>query len=394
MKIAFVAALAACLAFAACANPMSGVQFACDPDGLETCVSGWVCVRAEAGHKYQGVCVAAAEIPDPGPADSTGGGEDPGFADPGPWDPGLPDAPEAGPDVPDIPSGTVCGGTTCPVVSGYTVSCNGQAHCEYANVDTTGWKAYDVWIFVPAGSFTMGSPSGESGHQSYEDPNHVVTFAKGFLMGKYLVTVLQYEACMSASPSTCTAPSTADWDGNGWGTNTSANGRPTHPQNGLTWDQAGAVCAWRVTQGGGSNGRRPSEAEWEYAATGPTHRKYPWGDTPEPTCANNTANFSESSYGCGTGGTMPVGSKTAGAAWSGALDMAGNVWEWCEDWWHGNYTGAPADGSAWADTGSYRVIRGGSFGSDASDLRSSYRFSGTPGYRYADDGARCLRPMP
>ena len=293
------------------------------------------------------------------------------------------------------PSGTVCGGTTCPVVSGYTVSCNGQAHCEYANAVTTGWKAYDVWVHVPAGSFTMGSPSGENGHQSSEDPNHVVTFAKGYLMGKYLVTVLEYEACESASPGTCTAPSVADWGGCASpGLNTSGNGRPTHPQNGLTWDQAGAVCAWRVTQGGGSNGRRPSEAEWEYAAKGPVHRKYPWGDTPEPTCANNTANFSESSCGCGTNNTMPVGSKSAGISWSGALDMAGNVWEWCEDWWHGNYTGAPVDGSAWVDTGSYRVIRGGGFYYVASYLRSSTRLSDTPGYRYASIGARCLRPMP
>ena len=169
-----------------------------------------------------------------------------------------------------VASATVCNGVTCPVVSGYDVTCNARQHCEYANVDTSGWKQWDVWVHVPAGTFTMGSPPGEG--FSDEKPQHTVTFAKGYLIGKYEVVVQQYEACQSASPGTCTEPSTADWDGcSGLGVNTSANGRGTHPQNGLMWDQLGAVCTWL-------GGRRPSEAEWEYAATGPTHRKYPWGD--------------------------------------------------------------------------------------------------------------------
>ena len=75
--------------------------------------------------------------------------------------------------------------------------------------------------------------------------------------------------------------------------------------------------------------------------------------------------------------------------------MAGNVWEWVEDWYHSNYTGAPADGSAWVSpTGSGRVVRGGSFLSAASSLRSSYRIIDTPGARSATYGARCLRPLP
>jgi formylglycine-generating enzyme required for sulfatase activity len=74
--------------------------------------------------------------------------------------------------------------------------------------------------------------------------------------------------------------------------------------------------------------------------------------------------------------------------------MSGNVWEWVEDWYHSNYTGAPTDGSAWVDTGDGRVIRGGSFLIVASFLRSSNRYTGTPDYRYAYFGARCLRPIP
>lgn len=285
----------------------------------------------------------------------------------------------------------VCGGITCPVIGGYNASCNTKQHCEYANPDTTGWKQWDVWVHVPAGSFPMGSSEGESGSSSDERPLHTVTFAKGYLIAKHPVTVSQYEACMSASPGTCTAPSTVDWSGNGWGTNTTANGRSTHPQNGLSWAQSGAVCAWL-------GGRRPSEAEWEYAAKGPVHRKYPWGDTPAPTCSNNTAVFNAAGgaagYGCGTGGTWAVDSKAAGASWNGTLDMSGNVWEWVEDWWHSDYTGAPTDGSAWVvPAGSNRVIRGGSFNTGASGMRSSYRDLGPPGYRNADLGGRCLRPL-
>jgi formylglycine-generating enzyme required for sulfatase activity len=220
-----------------------------------------------------------------------------------------------------------------------------------------------------------------------EEPQHAVTFANGYLVGKYEVTVAQYEACNGASPTTCTAASTADWSASGWGTNTSAGGRSAHPQNGLTWNQAGAVCSWL-------DARLPSEAEWEYAATGPLHRVYPWGDAPDPTCANDTAVMYSGGYGCGTGGTWAVGSKPAGAAWCGALDMAGNVWEWSADWTHASYTGAPTDGSAWVSPdGTRRVYRGGSFANTVT-FRASLRNDQAPTFRDAITGARCVRDLP
>jgi formylglycine-generating enzyme required for sulfatase activity len=294
-----------------------------------------------------------------------------------------------------------CGGVECPFLGGYKVSCNAQQQCEYANADTTGWKQWDVWVHVPAGSFTMGSPIGETGHLASQEPAHTVTFAEGYLLGKHEVTVAAYEACRAATPTTCTDPSTTDWDGASWGTNTSAKGRSDHPQNGLNWSQAAAVCAWL-------DGRLPSEAEWEYAAKGPLHRKYPWGNGPEPNCANGTGVFDDENdsarpWGCnscntsGCSGTSPVGTMTAGTSWSGSLDAAGNVWEWCEDWWHSNYVGAPSDGSAWVDpSGSSRVVRGGSFvrGATSGFMNSSGRLSYDPSLRYADIGARCLRPLP
>jgi len=286
----------------------------------------------------------------------------------------------------------VCGPTTCPTLPGYTPTCNGRVHCEYARTSPTApWHADDVWIYVPAGSFPMGAPATEVVSSTAERPVHTVTFAQGFFIGKYEVTTRTYEACEDAG--SCTLASVADWDGGG-GLSRTSNTRTTHPQNGVTWAQAGAMCAWLA-------GRLPSEAEWEYAAKGPTtHRKYPWGNSPEPTCANGTAVWNEATtiagYGCGTGGTWPVGQKAAGLSAAGALDMAGNLWEWAEDCWHLDYTGAPSNGSAWTTScsNSRRVARGGSFDGTAAHLRGARRNNVTPTIRYANFGVRCLRPLP
>lgn len=285
----------------------------------------------------------------------------------------------------------VCGGVACPALAGYSAGCNTRAHCEYARAQpTAAWHADDVWLYLPPGSFEMGAPTTEGEAGASERDVHTVTFGRGVLVARYEVTVRMYEACEAASPATCTAPS-VDIDGGGWGLNRSGGGRATHPQNGLERSQASAVCAWL-------GGRLPSEAEWEYAAKGPTaHRKYPWGDAPEPTCANDTAVLRGSSDGCGTGGTWGVGQKASGASAVGALDMAGNVWEWVEDCWHTSYAGAPTDGSAWtagcADP-ALGVIRGGSFSNTANSLRAAYRRDFTRTARNPYVGVRCVRPIP
>ncbi|MFH1532422.1 MAG: LamG-like jellyroll fold domain-containing protein [Pseudomonadota bacterium] len=293
--------------------------------------------------------------------------------------------------------GIDCGGITCPELSGYTVTCNGKAHCEYANETVTGWEQWDTWIYIAPGSFLMGS-TGEDGG-SDETPKHGVAIGYGYFISKYEIVVEEYEACM-LDGGTCSAPSTVDWDGNGWSTNMSTGSnapvpeRSDHPQNGLTWQQAKDFCGWLAP-----GGRLPSESEWEFAATGPVHLKSPWGNNPAPTCSNNTAVFNEAGgaggYGCSQGGTWSVGSTVAGASWCGALDMSGNLWEWCEDWYHNSYTNAPADGSAWVSPpDSNRVIRGGSFHDAAIYMRSAKRNGNTPGDRSASLGARCLRPLP
>jgi iron(II)-dependent oxidoreductase len=299
----------------------------------------------------------------------------------------------------------VCGGVKCPFLTAeYKVTCNAKQHCEYANQDGSGWKQWDVWIYVPAGSFWMGS-EGEGGDPD-EAPVHLVTISQGYFIMKYEVTVAHYLACKTAG--ICTdGLSTVNWDGDKWEINwAEANAqapkhyRPGHPQNALPWDAAVTLCGWVVP-----SGRLPTEAEWEYAATGPVHLKYPWGDSPAPTCANGTAVFDEDGsgskpWGCdtctapGCSGTKAVGSKAGGASWCGALDMAGNVWEWCKDLYSGTYyTADPVTDPENQVSGSYRVIRGGSFYNGAVNMRSARRISNAPSYRSAYLGARCLRPQ-
>jgi formylglycine-generating enzyme required for sulfatase activity len=285
-----------------------------------------------------------------------------------------------------------CGGMVCPQLDGYTPACNARDFCEYARTNPTqDWHQWDVWIYVPPGSFMMGS-EGEGGNDD-EMPVHFVTIGAGFLVGKYEVVVSQYDACMVDAPDQCTGPSVADYDEGGWGLNTTDKGRADHPQNGLTWYQSKAVCAW-LTPGG----RLPSEAEWEYAAGGPAGPLYPWGDTPAPSCDNNTVVMNElggvENNGCGSGGTLPVGQMTAGMGHFGTLDMAGNLSEWTLDMYHTSYNGAPADGSPWlVPTDTHYVLRSLDFRTPLKGARCSERTNSTPGLRRVMYGARCVKPV-
>ena len=238
----------------------------------------------------------------------------------------------------------------------------------------------------------MGGPASEGGGAEAR-PLHDATFREGYFLAKYEVVVAAYDACQEAG--VCTAPSVADW-ASLRGLNRTSDGRHDHPQNGLRWQQAREFCAWLAP-----GGRLPSEAEWEYAATGCVHSVYPWGDAPEPSCSEGNAVFNDDpngaldSAGCGALGTWPAGSMPAGASAIGALDMAGSLGEWVEDCWHEDYAGAPEDGSAWSEdcVGTSRVLRGGFFGSVAAYVRTAERATGDPDARWASRGARCLRGL-
>jgi formylglycine-generating enzyme required for sulfatase activity len=191
-------------------------------------------------------------------------------------------------------------------------------------------KAGIEWVRIPGGTFTMGSPD-------YSDAQpHRVTI-KTFYMAKTLTTNKQYQACVAAGACT---PSSHSFEGD------------DKPVVKVDWQQAKTFAAW-------AGGRLPSEAEWEYAArSAGKDRKYPWGDS-TPTCDDAVIG------GCGYEGTAPVCSKPAGNTEQGLCDMAGNAWEWMEDYGHLSYIGAPTDGSAWIEGGANRMIRGSSWADDA-----------------------------
>jgi formylglycine-generating enzyme required for sulfatase activity len=283
-----------------------------------------------------------------------------------------------------------CGGVTCPPLAGYRVGCNAQAHCEYVPLDAAA-DPYRAWIWVPPGSFAMGGPEAEGG-PARERPVHTVTFAQGYFIARNEIVVAQYEACEAAGA--CGAPSARDWNGFRWGVNRSADGRADHPQNGITRPDAEAFCAWLVP-----GGRLPSEAEWEYAATGPVHRTYPWGDEP-PTCQRASFDHDVDGglpWGCdacvewGCSGSSPVGSFPAGASWTGALDMGGNVWEWTADCHDTDYTATPTDGSAHTATNA-AVLRGGAYANGPEFTRTAHRELHPEAGHIADFGARCVWP--
>ena len=234
-------------------------------------------------------------------------------------------------------------------------------------------------VLVPGGTFMMGSPEDEPERLDREGPQHQVTVPP-FAMGRYPVTQAQYEAVMDANPATKY--------------NADRFVAPNKPVIGVTWHEAVEFCD-RLAARTGRAYRLPSEAEWEYACRAGTQTPFHFGKT----LTTELANYNGSSYnggpeGKGRNATTPVGEFPANA-W-GLHDMHGNMDEWCADYWHGSYEGAPDDGSAWVEGGNSnrRVRRGGSWSGNPWRCRSAYRDFFEPGARNAFIGFRVVCSAP
>ena len=229
-------------------------------------------------------------------------------------------------------------------------------------------------MVVPSGEFRMGSPARERGPR-YERPLHRVRIDYRFAVGVYEVTFDEWYACIDGGGCGNYLPDIPDdiWD------------RENRPVINVSWDDAQSYVRWLSAQTGKSY-RLLSESEWEYVARAGTETAYSWGDS----IGVNRANCKGCSSAWDSTRTAPVGSFAANA-W-GVYDMHGNVWEWVQDCWKGDYEDAPTDGSARESReGCSRVTRGGSWSDSPRDLRSAKRDLWSTDFRSYDLGFRVAR---
>jgi formylglycine-generating enzyme required for sulfatase activity/uncharacterized caspase-like protein len=212
-------------------------------------------------------------------------------------------------------------------------------------------------VSIPAGSFEMGSPSGEKERSQSEGPQHIVKVPT-FFLGKFEVTQEQYQQVMASDPS-----------------NFNGAKRPVEP---VSWNDAVEFCN-KLSQKTGRKYRLPSEAEWEYAARAATTTPFHFGETITTELANYDGSYTYASAPKGKNRqqTTEVGSFPPNSF--GLYDMHGNVFEWCQDTWHESYKGAPNDGSAWIDNDNqYYLLRGGSCFTVPEYCRCASRYSTVP----------------
>ena len=253
-------------------------------------------------------------------------------------------------------------------------------------------KSAGNMVFVERGSFIMGDTWGDG--FPYEKPTHEVTLTYDFYIGKYETTFDEYDAF-------CEATGKSSADDENWG-------RGSRPVINVSWNDAIAYCNWlsekeKLPKAYDSNGnlldkngsittdpskvvgyRLPTEAEWEYAARG--------GKYNSPYKYSGSDNVSDVAWYDSNSGnkTHEVGTKAPNDL--GIHDMSGNVWEWCSDW-YGNYSSS-AQTNPYNNSGSDRVIRGGSWSSNATNVRVALRNFNSPSNTYVNLGFRIARTVP
>ena len=227
------------------------------------------------------------------------------------------------------------------------------------------------FVWIPPGSFMMGSPKDEN-VRGGDEKQHKVTLTKGFYMGVYTVTQEQWQEVMGNNPS-------------------SFKGEKNLPVETVSWDDCQEFIK-KLREKDKKLYRFPTEAEWEFACRAGTKTPFHFGETISTDQANYNGDFT---YGDGKKGTFrqkttPVGSFPANA-W-GLHDMHGNVFQWCQDW-YGDYPQKEAVDPKGPEKGEYRVLRGGSWDLTPDGCRSASHFRTRPGYRANSFGLRvCFRP--
>ncbi|MGV8120551.1 MAG: SUMF1/EgtB/PvdO family nonheme iron enzyme [Candidatus Xenobiia bacterium LiM19] len=214
-------------------------------------------------------------------------------------------------------------------------------------------------LLIPAGEFLMGSPEGKGTDD--EHPQHNM-YLDAFYIYKYEVTNGQFARFVKETGY----KTEGNWK------RYAESGRETHPVVSVTWNDASAYCRW-------AGGKLPTEAQWEKAARGTDGREYPWGNTWD----SNRCNWDKGPKLPGMDdmvdvwdgrGTAPVGSFPSGVSPYGVHDMAGNVWEWCSDWYDKDYyRSSPSRNPEGPGHGDDRVVRGGSFVDHSVCMRSASR---------------------
>jgi formylglycine-generating enzyme required for sulfatase activity len=242
-------------------------------------------------------------------------------------------------------------------------------------------------VFIPPGTFRMGSPTNEVGRHEEEGPQTAVTISRGFWMGKYEVTQGEYLAAMGSNPSWFNGVR-QDWPEPG--TNTDFGSDLSRPVEEVSWLDATNYCGKLTQQERAAGGiptncvyRLPTEAEWEYARRAWTSTRLSYGDDPGYTNLTNYAWYDANSSSM----THLVGQKLPNQ-W-GLYDIHGNVGEWCQDW-YGLYLGGSAIDPQGPATGSGRVIRGGAWFFTAPGCRAALRSYGYPYSSYSFFGFRVL----